>query len=137
VVQRHQQDRPHHAQRDHQHLLRAKHRIPARRVWGHGPRPRWGDVVRQRSADSIGRITTSVTPEITRFTPHSGTPGTRVTIWGHNITRAIGAAFNWISARIITRRQNQIIVRVPAGDTAGLVTATTRAGTATSTGLFS
>ena len=82
--------------------------------------------------DSIGRITTSVTPEITRFAPHSGGPGTRVSIWGHSITRAIGAAFNGIPARIIARRQNRIIVRVPAGDTAGLVTVTTRAGTATS-----
>jgi len=55
-----------------------------------------------------------------------------VSIWGHSITRAISAAFNGIPARIIARRQNRIIVRVPAGDTAGLVTVTTRAGTATS-----
>jgi virginiamycin B lyase len=80
--------------------------------------------------DSIGRITTSVTPEITGFAPHSGTPGTRVTIWGHSITRAIRAAFNGVPARIIARRYNRIIVRAPAGITAGLVTVTTRAGTA-------
>ena len=82
--------------------------------------------------NSIGRITTSVTPKITRFAPHSGGPGTRVSIWGHSITWAISAVFNGIPARVIARSHKQIIVRVLAGDTARLATVTTRAGTATS-----
>ena len=82
--------------------------------------------------DTIGRITTRVTPEITRFAPRAGGPGTAVTIRGHSITQALDAAFNGVPARIIAHTQNSIIVRLPAGDTAGLVTVTTRAGTATS-----
>jgi streptogramin lyase len=88
------------------------------------------------TVDSIGRITTSVTPEITGFAPHSGGPGTRVTIWGRSITRAVRAAFNGVPARIIAQRYNRIIVRAPGGNTAGLVTVTTRAGTAASAAPF-
>jgi hypothetical protein len=83
--------------------------------------------------DSIGRITTSVTPQITGFAPRAGGPGTRVSIWGHSITQAVDAAFNGMPARITARFRNRIIVQVPHGDTAGPITVTTRAGTATST----
>ena len=112
VVQRHQQDRPHHAWRAISIYYTQNSSYP---LGASGGMARGSDGAMwfaNGPADSIGRITTSVTPEITRFTPHSGGPETRVSIWGHSITRAISAAFNGIPARISARRQDRIIVRV-------------------------
>jgi virginiamycin B lyase len=84
----------------------------------------------------IGRITTGVTPQITSFTPTSGAPGTTVTIKGQNLSGATNVAFNGTAATIISNTAYKIVMQVPASATAGPITVTTRAGTATSTQPF-
>jgi hypothetical protein len=86
--------------------------------------------------DSIGRITTKVTPEISSFTPPSGTVGTTVTITGQNLSGASAVAFNGTSATIVSHTATQIVTEVPAGATKGRITVTTGAGTATSVSKF-
>jgi uncharacterized protein (TIGR03437 family) len=85
---------------------------------------------------SIGRITTTVTPNIIRFTPTSGAAGTTVTITGQNLSRATQVAFNGTPATIVSDTATQIVTTVPAGATTGHISVTTRAGTATSTRTF-
>jgi len=85
---------------------------------------------------SIGRITTTVTPDITRVTPRSGAVGTTVTITGRNLARAIGVAFHGTPATIVSDTSTKIVVTVPVGATTGHISVTTRAGTATSNGTF-
>ena len=48
---------------------------------------------------SIGRITTSVTPEIKSFTPGSGPVGQKVTLTGKNLGGATAAAVNGKAAK--------------------------------------
>jgi virginiamycin B lyase len=87
--------------------------------------------------NSIGRITTTVTPGIVGFTPTSGRVGTRVTITGENLGRATKVAFNGTPAKaILSDTATQIVTVVPRGATTGLISVTTRAGTATSTTTF-
>jgi len=87
-------------------------------------------------SNSIGRITTTVTPEITSLTPRSGGVGTAVTITGRNLSGAIGVAFHGTPATIVSDTATKIVARVPAGATTGYVSVTTRAGTAISDGKF-
>jgi IPT/TIG domain len=86
--------------------------------------------------DSIGRITTAVTPEISGFTPASGAAGTTVTITGQNLAGATAVAFGGTPAAIVSATATQIVTTVPAGAATGPITVTTPAGTATSHGSF-
>jgi streptogramin lyase len=81
---------------------------------------------------SVGRITTRVTPKITKITPRAGAPGATVTITGINLSSATTVAFNGTAAPINSDSATQIVTQVPAGATAGPITVTTPAGTATS-----
>ena len=84
----------------------------------------------------IGRLGTSVTPEITGFTPASAAVGTKVTITGVHLDRASRVAFSGTTAAIVSNTSTKIMVRVPAGAVTGPITVTTPIGTATSPGTF-
>jgi hypothetical protein len=57
----------------------------------------------------LGRITTSVTPQITDTNPESGPAGTQVTITGLNLSRATKVAFNGTQAPIITDTLSNVV----------------------------
>jgi hypothetical protein len=80
--------------------------------------------------NSIGRITTTVTPGIVGFTPTSGPVGTTVTITGRNLSGATQVAFNGTPATLVSDTATQIVTRVPAGATTGPISVTTPKGTA-------
>ena len=86
--------------------------------------------------NSIGRITTTVTPSISAFTPTSGVVGTAVTITGQNLARSTSVAFKGTIATIVSETATKIVTKVPAGAKSGRITVTTPAGTATSSGAF-
>jgi streptogramin lyase len=86
--------------------------------------------------NTIGRITTAVTPRISSVTPKSGTVGTTVTIRGQNLSGTATVAFNGTPAMIVTHTATKIVTKVPAGATTGPISVTTPAGTATSLGTF-
>ena len=88
------------------------------------------------ATNTIGRITTSVTPWIYGKTPASGTPGTRVTITGRNLAHATRVAFHGAPATIVSDTATSVVVIVPTGATTGRIAVTTRAGTATKNGWF-
>jgi hypothetical protein len=71
-------------------------------------------------------------PTITRFTPTSGPPGTKVTIKGTNLGGATSITFNGISAAITKDANTKVKVKVPASATTGKITVTTPDGSATS-----
>ncbi len=79
----------------------------------------------------IGRITTSVTPQIADENPQSGPVGTRVTVTCFNLGGATKVAFDGTAAPIISDTATTVVTQVPAGATTGLITITTHAGTAT------
>ena len=85
---------------------------------------------------AIGRITTGETPAIDGFTPSSGAPSDQVTITGTNLARTTAVAFNGLAATIVSVDAHRVVVDVPGGATTGHITATTPAGTATSTSIF-
>jgi streptogramin lyase len=86
--------------------------------------------------NSIGRITTTVTPAIASFSSVSGAVGTTVTITGENLGHARKIAFNGTRAAIVSDTATQVVTTVPVGATTGPITVTTQAGTATSTTTF-
>jgi streptogramin lyase len=86
--------------------------------------------------DTIDRITTLVTPEVTKFSPTEAEPGVPVTITGVNLSTATAVAFNGTKATIVSATASQVIASVPAGATTGPITVTTPAGTATSSTAF-
>jgi IPT/TIG domain len=84
------------------------------------------------NGNSIGRITTAVTPEISGFTPGSGAAGTTVTLTGQNLSAATAVAFGGTPAAIVSATATQILTTVSAGAATGPITVATPAGTATS-----
>src|SRR5207244_10572469 len=86
--------------------------------------------------DSIGRITTTLTPGINSFTPTSGPVETTVTITGRNLLNATQVAFHGTPATIVSNSATQIVTTVPAGATTGRITVKTPKGTATSAKAF-
>jgi hypothetical protein len=86
--------------------------------------------------DSIGRITTSVTPKVASFTPLKGAVGAKVTITGANLAGATNVSFNGTPATITSDTATRIVTAVPAGATTGDITVTTAVGTATSATAF-
>ena len=85
---------------------------------------------------TIGRLTTTVTPGISGFTPGSGAVGTAVTISGRNFAGVSQVTFNGVPASIVSHNAKQIVADVPAGATSGAISVTTAAGTATSSTPF-
>ena len=86
--------------------------------------------------DAIDRITTTVTPKITKFGPASGPAGITVTITGLNLSGATAVSFDGTPAPVASDSPTQIQTVVPSGARTGHVTVTTPAGTATSTATF-
>jgi hypothetical protein len=92
--------------------------------------------------NGIGTSTENFTvikqPTVSSFTPASGRAGTVVTIFGSNISSATDVKFNGVSVTepIVVVSVTSIKVTVPAGATTGKITVTNRAGTATSSGIF-
>jgi hypothetical protein len=84
------------------------------------------------AGNSIGRITTAVTPAVSGFTPASGAAGTTVTITGQNLSDATAVAFDGTPAAIVSDTATQIVAEVPSGAVTGPITVTTAVGTATS-----
>jgi IPT/TIG domain len=82
--------------------------------------------------NSIGLITTAVTPAISGFTPAAGAAGTTVTITGQNLSGATKVAFDGTPATIVSGTATQIVTKVPSGTATSPITVTTPAGTATS-----
>jgi hypothetical protein len=87
-------------------------------------------------SNTIGRITTTVTPEISGLSPTSGAVGTTVTITGQNISGATAVTFNGTPAAIVSDTATKIVTSVPTGAATGPLTVTVPAGTATSKGTF-
>jgi uncharacterized repeat protein (TIGR03803 family) len=78
-----------------------------------------------------------VTPQITAFSPESGSAGTDVTIDGESLTGATSVAFGGIMATSFeVNSYTKITVTVPTGAKTGKITVTTPGGTATSAGTF-
>jgi streptogramin lyase len=90
----------------------------------------------QGDSNSLGRITSPVTPAINWFTPRKAAVGTNVTINGPNLGGATQVAFNGTPAAIFSNTANQIVATVPAGATSGPISVTTPVGTATSARSF-
>jgi IPT/TIG domain len=76
--------------------------------------------------NSMGRITTAVTPKITGVTPASGAAGTTVTLTGQNLAGATAVAFGGTPATIVSATATQIVTTVPAGAATGRITVTPR-----------
>jgi len=78
-----------------------------------------------------------VTPQITSFTPTSGSVGTVVTIIGVSLIQTTKVAVGGIAATTFTvNSDTQVTATVPTGAKTGHVTITTPGGTATSPGVF-
>lgn len=73
-----------------------------------------------------------VPPTISGFTPASGAVGAIVTISGANLGEVETAAFDGVSARIVTKTESSVIVKVPDGATSGQLTVRSPAGAAAS-----
>jgi hypothetical protein len=69
-----------------------------------------------------------IPPTITGFTPASGTVGAIVTITGANLGEVETAAFDGVSARVITKSDSSVVVKVPDGATSGQLTVRSPAG---------
>jgi uncharacterized repeat protein (TIGR03803 family) len=80
--------------------------------------------------NTIGRITTPVTPGITSISPVSGRVGTKVTITGVNLAGATSVKFDGTAATIASNSATKVVVHVPSGAANGPVTVTTPVGTA-------
>ena len=85
------------------------------------------------TATSASNFTPSAAqpPSITSI-PASGTVGTSIIITGNNFSGASAVKFNGTSATFTINSPTQITAVVPAGATAGQISVTTPAGTATS-----
>jgi len=79
--------------------------------------------------------TESGTPDITHFSPTSGTIGKTVKIWGYNILTATKVTFNGVPATF-TVESTMINAVVPVGAETGPIEITTPDGTAESAGEF-
>jgi uncharacterized repeat protein (TIGR03803 family) len=78
-----------------------------------------------------------VTPQITSFTPSSGTVGTVVQITGVSLTQATEVTFNGVAATDLTVNSGtEVTATVPTGTTTGKIAITTKGGTVTSAANF-
>lgn len=88
-----------------------------------------------------GKISTNkkflVTPQITSFTPTSGTVGTSVTITGVSLTQTTSVAFGGVKATTFTVVNDTTVTAiVPSGAVSGKIGITTSGGKATSVTSF-
>jgi RNA polymerase sigma factor (sigma-70 family) len=89
------------------------------------------------TATSSGSFTvTGTLPEISGFSPGSGTVGASVGIGGLHFTGATSVKFNGVSASFVVNSDTSISAVVPSGATSGQITVTTPSGTATSSASF-
>jgi len=72
-----------------------------------------------------------VTPQITTFSPPSGTVGTTVTIMGVSLTETSEVTFGGVSASFTVDSDTQVTATVPTGAKTGKIVITTPGGTAT------
>lgn len=86
------------------------------------------------TAFSVTQTTTA--PQISSFTPTSGSAGTSVTINGSGFSTASSVKFDGTSASFNANSDSQIVASVPSAATTGPITVTTSAGTATSSTSF-
>lgn len=78
-----------------------------------------------------------VLPQITSFTPASGSPGTSVTITGVSLTQTLKVTFGGVAATSFTvSSDTQVTATVPAGAKKGKIVITTAGGSATSPATF-
>jgi len=79
---------------------------------------------------------TSTAPDISTFSPSTGTPGTTVIINGVNLTGTTNVTFDGVTASFTVNSSTQITATVPVGTATGPITVTTHQGPATSTANF-
>ncbi len=79
---------------------------------------------------------TNSAPQISSFSPTSGTAGTSVTINGSSFSTVSAVAFNGAAASFKTSSDSQIVAVVPNGATTGAISVTNPSGTATSSAAF-
>jgi uncharacterized repeat protein (TIGR03803 family) len=78
-----------------------------------------------------------LTPQITSFTPTSGTVGTVVTITGVSLNQTTKVTFGGVKATTVTVvNDTQVKATVPSGAVTGKIAITTPGGTAVSSGVF-
>lgn len=88
------------------------------------------------STTSATNFTVIVAPTITSFSPGSGCAGTSVIITGTNLDSVTSVKFNGTSASFTINGPTQITATAPVGVTAGTISVTNPAGTATSSASF-
>ncbi|MDQ7052318.1 MAG: IPT/TIG domain-containing protein [candidate division KSB1 bacterium] len=82
------------------------------------------------TATSADTFTVTQIPIIASFTPTSGTPGTQVTLIGHNFTGATSVMFNGTPVTVYTvDADTMITATLPDSATTGLISVTTAFGT--------
>ncbi len=75
-------------------------------------------------------------PQPREFTPQSGSPGTQITIWGHNLLSA-SVEFNGVPATAASNSgSSYVLATVPTGATSGPITVNTPGGTSTTRASF-
>ena len=77
-----------------------------------------------------------VTPQITSFSPPSGSVGTPVTITGQSLTQATKVTFGGVPATFTVDSDQQVTATVPTGAVTGRISIVTPGGTAASTKSF-
>jgi hypothetical protein len=85
--------------------------------------------------DRAGYVVIAFNPTITSFTPKKGSPGTKVTISGKNLSGA-EVAFDGTTAKVTKDTVTSITATVPSAANSGKITVTTAGGTATSAKSF-
>lgn len=75
-------------------------------------------------------------PLIASLSPEKGDPGTLIEIRGTSLTGVLSAKFNGVEAEFLEFQSERLLAFVPKNATTGPVTVTTRAGTITSSAIF-
>ena len=71
-------------------------------------------------------------PVVTKFSPASATPGTKLSITGVNLSEVTGVTIGQVAAKIDTRAATKLTVTVPTGAHSGAIVVVSQAGSATS-----
>jgi len=83
------------------------------------------------------RQTFDVTPQVSGFTPPSGTVGTPVTINGDSLTQTTSVTFGGVTQKtFIVKSDKQLIANVPTGAKTGKISVITPGGTGSSSAKF-
>lgn len=85
----------------------------------------------------ISRQTFDVTPQVSGFTPPSGTVGTPVTINGDSLTQTTSVTFGGVVQKTFTvKSDKQVIANLPTGAKTGKISVITPGGTGSSSAKF-